>query len=393
MNSKLSVVASIAAIAAIAFPFTALSQEKPPIKIGVILPLSGFLKPNGEMYRTGIEMAVEEVNKAGGINGSKISIVLNDDQAAPNESILLFRRHVSEGVVANLGPISGTSWESVAPLANAMKTPALNFTALKPGISKKPYAMRIHPNDSMMVPEGVTQFIQKFPNVSRVVVAGDAKEASGASGLQEFQNAAKAKSLNVLDVVSFETRATDYSPVAIKIKSLAPDAVFLSSFGPNALALLKELDLQGVKVPILVNALIWAGSFPQTATAGADRIYTVGFKTNEPIPAMPRYAEFVKQYVARAEATTSLPKPINVANASIAYDAVMLLADIIKAKAIDGSTDVTKARQVITEGLGGVKTWSGFNSITMNDEGDGYIPSKLIELDLAAKAWKFSTVK
>ena len=155
----------------------------------------------------------------------------------------------------------------------------------------------------------------------------------------------------------------------------------------------KELDLQGVKVPVLVNALIWAGSFSQTATTGGDRIYTIGFKTNQLDPSAPKYADFVTKYVARAETTTSLPKPINVANASIAYDALMMLADVIKDKGIDGSTDTAKARLAIADGLGSVKTWSGFNAVTMNENGEDYVASRLIELDTAIKAWKFTNLK
>src|ERR1019366_4251899 len=50
-----------------------LAAEKPPIKIGGSLPLSGFQTPNGTMYRIGITMAIDDVNSAGGVNGSPIS--------------------------------------------------------------------------------------------------------------------------------------------------------------------------------------------------------------------------------------------------------------------------------------------------------------------------------
>src|SRR5208282_6599462 len=159
------------------------AAEKPPVKIGVSLPLSGFQTPNGTMYRIGITMAVDDVNKAGGVNGSPIALMIDDDQGLADQAVLIFRHHVADGVVGSLGPISGTTWESIAPLANSMKAPVLNWTALKPGISQKPYALRLHPPDDMMVPEGVAEFLKKFPNIKKIVVAGDLKEASGASGI------------------------------------------------------------------------------------------------------------------------------------------------------------------------------------------------------------------
>ena len=369
------------------------AADNPPIKIGVSLPLSGFQTPNGTMYRLAITMAVEDVNKAGGVNGSPIELLIDDDQARPDQAVLLFRRHVAGGVVAQLGPISGTNWESVAPLAESMKAPAINYTALKPGISKKPYAIRIHPPDDLMIPEGVAEFLKKFPKVKKIVIAGDLKEASGASGINEFQKAAAAHGLQVLDTVGFDTRATDYSPTAIKIRGLAPDAVFLSAFPPNVLGVLKELETQSFDVPVLVNALIWPGNFPQTVSAGANNVHTIGFNTNEPAPEIKGHDEFAERYVKLSDETTSLAKPANVANATIAYDAAMLLVGIMKEKEIDGTTDVEKARAEIADALMMLKTWRGLNDITMKDTGDGYIRSHLLELDVANKAWKYSLAK
>ena len=369
------------------------AADKPPIKIGASLPLSGFQTPNGTMYRIGITMAIDDVNRAGGGNGSPIELVIDDDQGRADQAVLLFRRHVADGVVASLGPISGTTWENVAPLANSMNAPVLNWTALKPGISKKPYALRLHPPDDMMVPEGVAEFLKKFPKVKKIVVAGDLKEASGASGINEFQAAAKAHGLQILDTVGFDTRTTDFSPTAIKIRGLAPDAIFLSAFPPNVLAVLKELDTQGFQAPVLVNALIWPGNFPQVVSAGAKNVYAIGFNTNEPAPEIKGHDEFAVRYAKLSGETTSLAKPANVANATLAYDAAMILVQIMKDNHIDGTTDVEKARAEIMNSLIALKSWHGLNDITMKDSGDGYIRSHLIEIDVANKAWKYSLPK
>jgi ABC-type branched-subunit amino acid transport system substrate-binding protein len=393
MMNRRRFAAGCAALTGVIASSTLFAADKPPIKIGVSVPLSGFQTPNGTMYRIGITMAVDDVNKAGGVNGSPVALVIDDDQGKADQAVLLFRRHVADGVVASLGPISGTTWESVAPLANSMKAPVLNFTALKPGISKKPYALRLHPPDDMMVPEGVAEFVKKFPKVKKIVVAGDLKEASGASGINEFQKSAKANGLEILDTVGFDTRTTDFSPTAIKIRGLAPDAVFLSAFPPNVLAVLKELDTQGFQVPVLVNALIWPGNFPQTVNAGAKNVYAIGFNTNEPAPDIKGHDDFAARYTKLSEETTSLAKPANVANATLAYDATMILVGIMKDKHIDGTTDVEKARTEIMNSLNALKSWHGLNDITMKDSGDGYIRSHLIEIDGAKKAWKYSLPK
>src|ERR1039457_6214171 len=99
------------------------AADKPSIKIGASLPLSGFQTPNGTMYRIGIAMAIDDVNRAGGVNGSPIELVIDEYQGLADQAGLLFRRHAAAGVVASLGPLSGTGWETIAPLANSMKVP------------------------------------------------------------------------------------------------------------------------------------------------------------------------------------------------------------------------------------------------------------------------------
>ena len=380
-------------IACLAIPLaitSAVAQTaKPPLKVGVLLPLTGFQASYGEMYKVALSMAFEDINKSGGINGSHVELTVQDDQGAPAQAALLFRRYVAEGVVAVLGPISGTMWETVAPLANTLKTPALNWTALKPGISKKPYALRLHPADDTMIPEGVAEFRKKLPDVKRVVIVGDQKEASGASGVEEFRKAAQAQKLEVIELVGFETRTSDFSPVAIKIRGLAPDAVFLSAFMPNTLALLKELEAQNFQRPILANALIWAGAFPQLVGALGKNVYTIGFNTNEPAPQVKGQPEFVTRYIKTAAETTKMPQPANVANTTLAYDAVMLLAQTLRDRKIDGATDVQKARDAIAETLSSMKSYSGFNTLTMRESGDGHIQSHLLEVDVQNKRWKY----
>ncbi len=366
------------------------AADKPPIKIGAILPLSGFQSAYGTMYRVALTLAAQDINKAGGVNGSQIELLVADDQGMPADSVTVFRRHVSDGVFASLGPISGTTWENVAPLANALKTPALNWTALKPNISKRPYALRLHPADDKMVPEGVAEFLIKFPGVKKVAIAGDLKEASGASGVEEVKKAAQARGLEVVDTVGFDTRTTDFSPTAIKLRGLAPDAVFLSAFVPNVLALLKELEAQGFQKPLLVNALIWAGSFPQVVGPAGKNVYTIGFNTNEPRPDIKGQDDYVARYLKTATEISNLPQPANIANTTLAYDTMMLLVGILREKKIDGTTDVQKAREAVMESLASLKQWQGFNQVMLLESGDGYIRSHLLEVDLAKKIWKYS---
>src|SRR5690606_27055294 len=80
------------AVLAMAAPATA--AEKPPIKLGAILPMTGFLAAYGEIFHIGMQMGVDDVNAAGGVNGSKIELQVEDDQLNPQQSVLLYRKLV-----------------------------------------------------------------------------------------------------------------------------------------------------------------------------------------------------------------------------------------------------------------------------------------------------------
>jgi ABC-type branched-subunit amino acid transport system substrate-binding protein len=334
---------------------------------------------------------VNDINAAGGINGSRLELKVEDDQLAPPQSVLLFRKHVSDGAMIVLGPISGTSWENVAPIANAMRCPAINSNALKPGISRKPYAIRIHPPDDSMIVEGIAEFQKVFPDARRIAVAGDMQEASGAAGVEEFTKAAKARGLTLLETVGYQTRTTDFSPSVIKIRGLNPDALFVSSLGPTSLALVKELETQGFDKPILVNALVWAGgAFIHAVGSAGRRLYTLGFASNDVGQGNPKHDAFAPRYLKFAAETTSLPQPVNVCNAGLTYDTVMLVAHLMRENKIDGTTDIAKAREMLKDAIASLKEWDGIHRIRMRDTGDGHIQTHLMRANIEAKRWEFA---
>ncbi len=378
------------ACAALSLSFVpAAAQQKPPIKLGAIMPMTGVVAIYGELFATGIRLGVEDVNAAGGVNGSKIDLLLEDDQFKVEQTVLLFRKLVADGAVTVLGPVSGTAWETLAPVANQLKIPAINFTALKPGVTVKPWAIRLQPPDDTMIPETVAEFVKKFPNVKTIVIAGDTREASSAAAIDEYKKAVAKHGLRVMEILEYQTGTTDFSPIAIKIRGLAPDAAFVSSLGGPTLRLLKELETQGYDKPVLVTAQSWAGPIINAVGSSGRNLYTMGFNTNEPVPGNQKHAEFTARFLKRST-ETNIPQPANVSNTTMPYDTVMLLTDLMRKAGIDGTTKPEDARAKISEALGKVKQFEGLNKITMRDTGDGHIQSHLLKADVDKKIWVYA---
>ena len=81
----------------------------------------------------------------------------------------------------------------------------------------------------------------------------------------------------------------------------------------------------GFGKPILGNALIWAGAFPQAVGPAGRNVHSIGFNTNESAPDIKGHDEFAARYVKFAMEKTKQAQPINVANTTLARDALMLL--------------------------------------------------------------------
>ncbi|MSQ19016.1 MAG: amino acid ABC transporter substrate-binding protein [Betaproteobacteria bacterium] len=232
--------------------------------------------------RTGIDIAVDSINAQGGVNGSRIELVVEDDKFTPQESVLMFRKHAGQGVVVVLGPISSSSWENVSPLAPRISLPVISFTfTFKEGVPNGEWAMGVSPDERTMLPEAFDEFVKLHPNVKKVVIAADIKQASGAAAIPIFQAAAKKHGVQVLDVIEFETATTDFAPIITRAKSKTPDAILSAGVPPSVIAMTRELGSQKVDVPLFNNGMIWPGAFPQAAGPGFEKIYTVVFSTNE----------------------------------------------------------------------------------------------------------------
>ena len=365
---------------------------KPPIKVGLITPLTGPLGSYGKSQEMMIKLAVEDVNAAGGINGSPLQVDIGDSQTDPGQAVLLFRKYFNDGYFGVVGPMTGTQWETVSPLANQLNMPAVSVNAVKPGITIKPWTIRLMPPDDTLMPEGVKAFLAANPKVKKVVITADVREASSKASADMYAALAKQLGLEVLETVEFSSRATDMSAIAIQIKSRNPDAILASAFPAQAMLLAKDLTVQGVKAPILNTSILWTGPFINNVGENGRNWNVIGFATNDAGPAghadATIYGNLAKRAQQRADASIGLP--FNVANWPVSYDGILFLADAMRRAGVDGTTDPKKAREAIKNQFTSAKNFSGAFKYTFRDTGDGHIPTGVLAADVDKKVWKFT---
>jgi branched-chain amino acid transport system substrate-binding protein len=382
---------AIAGISAIAATSVACAQQQAPIKIGLITPLTGPLASYGKIQEIIVKLAVDDVNAKGGINGSLIQLDIGDSQTDPGQAVLLFRRYAGDGFFGAIGPMTGTQWETVSPLANQIGMPSISINAIKPGVTVRPWTVRLQPADDTQIPEGFKAFLKAFPQVKKVVITADVREASSKAAADLLAKVAADNGVQVLETVEFSSKSTDLSAAAIQIKSRNPDAILTAAFPAQGMLLAKEFNTQGIAVPVFSTATLWSGPFINMVGELGRNWHVIGFSTNgEGMPGLTNdslYQSIVKRVTERADTTIGVPP--NVANWSLGYDAILLYTDIMRRTGINGATDSKKARETIKDEFVKLKNFEGVYKYTIRDNGDAYLPGNILRADVEKKIWTF----
>lgn len=223
-----------------------LSAVAENIKVGLISSLSGPVAIYGQTTYNGIKLAVEQLNAAGGINGNKIELIVEDDKGDPAEAVTAAKRLISEKkVVAILGPIISTTCLAVAPIAQQNGVPMLTPTGTNTKITEAgDYVARtcfIDPfQGGVMATFGIDTLKAKT-----AVVIKDVNSDYSEGLAEEFVKVFEKKGGKILDTVAYATNDVDYSSQLTKVKAENPDVIFVPGYYNEVALLVKQArDLQ-----------------------------------------------------------------------------------------------------------------------------------------------------
>lgn len=220
--------------------------EGKPIKIGCGTPITGDSAQFGVMVKKGIELGLEEINGAGGINGRKIEVVIGDDCSQPQEAVAVAQKFVEDkdivAVIGHFNSICSIPARSVYNEAGLLEfSPASTNADFAKG-SK--WAFRNIFNDRFQG-QSLAGYIKNQLGLKTAAVFYD-NDDYGAPLKDFFVEEAKKIGLNVLATEAYEKDTIDFSPQLTKIKSLNPDIIFISglySHGGRIVAKARELGM------------------------------------------------------------------------------------------------------------------------------------------------------
>jgi branched-chain amino acid transport system substrate-binding protein len=341
--------------------------DRSTIKIGYYGDLSGPTFNFGESAKNGVLMAAEEINQAGGINGRKIDVVIEDDQGSAEVAATRAAKLIdTDKVIAVIaGGTSGNS-RAAAPKAQVAKIPLISPSATDPAVTLiGDYIFR-------------ACFIDAFQGEVMAKFAFNSLKAQKAAILLDF-NSPYSRGLSDFFELSFTRLGGqivtkqlytlgdgDYRGQLNTIRLAAPDVIYIPGYYGNVAIIAKQARQIGITQPLLGGD---GWDAPELWELGGDTLngsyISNHYSADDPSAAI---QVFVQEYKKRYG--NLLPD----AHAALAYDAMRVLADAIGRA---GTTDGPKLRDALAQ----TKAFAGVTGlITINDERNAVKPAVILKL-------------
>ena len=283
----------LAASAALALCGTAAAQSS--IKIANIVELSGGGATAGTNFKNGVELAVKEINAAGGILGKKIESVSNDTQSNPGVAKGLTQKAVDNEVFAIFGPVFSGS--IMVSMAESRRAEVPNWTGGEAAAITQqgnPFVFRTSFTQETAMPKVAKYIVTKSKNLAIMYVNND----FGKGGLDSIKKALNGSPTKIAAEISTEPGQVDWSAAVLRAKNSGADAVFVYTNEEESARALRELRKQGWDKPIIGETTLTGQKVIELAGDAANgAVAHVGLTVDAPNPEMLKFkANFYREY-------------------------------------------------------------------------------------------------
>ncbi len=308
------------------------------IKIGAIMPMTGDVSLYGTGTVNSIKIAIDEINKAGGVNGMMIELIFEDDENKPEKSIDAYNKLVTKDKVdVIIGCLTSKCSLAVAPLAQRDKIPMISTSSTNADVTLVgDYIFRTCYIDPFQGTVCANFAATKLEKKSAAIVFDNGNDYS--KGLAtEFEKAFIANGGTIVAKEAYSLNDQDFSAILTKIKEAQPDILFIPDYYSKVSLIAKQVRSLGMTD----LAMLGGDGWDEIANNAGDEVegcyYINHFSSDSTETAA---VEFVAKY--KAAYNNDTPNALAV----LGYDAMMIVAEAIKAA---GSTDKAKVRDAIAK--------------------------------------------
>jgi branched-chain amino acid transport system substrate-binding protein len=343
------------------------AQTLEPIRIGVFGDMSGPTSSFGEATYHGVKLAFDEINAAGGIDGRKIEIFLEDDLGRPEDAKKVVEKLIAENKVhAIIGEVASSNTLAAAPVAQEARIPMITPSSTNPKVTEVGnYIFRACFIDPFQG-EVMAKFAFNELKLRRVAIFSDASSDYSTGLARTFRAAFARLGGKIVTEQTYVQRDQEFAAQLKVIRRAKPDAIYLPGYYSEVALIARQARKLKMNVPILGGD---GWDSPVLWKLGGDALNN-SYITNH--FASDDTATEIRTFVKKYEAEFGL-KPDSLA--ALAYDAAYILADAFRrAESIDGK----KVRDQLarTKDFAGVTGKTSFNA-----ERNAIKPAVILKLD------------
>jgi branched-chain amino acid transport system substrate-binding protein len=297
-----------------------------PIKVGVLMPLTGSNAEFGIIQKKSVVMAVDEINATGGIKEEKIEAIIADTQGKVDAGRAAIEKLITRDKVILIGGgfSSSVTWAAIS-IAQQKKTAFLVNSASADKITEQnwDFIFRLNQPASEHL-EALASFINKVATDIKSVAIVHANSLKSSSDARKFFKKAGMLGLKMVTKENFETGSEDYRPLLIRVKTKNPDLLYMVTDNVTDAALLirqsKELNLSP---KLFVGGAIGFAQpdFEKNAGIASNYVaYTTQWTASAPYPGA---KEFNTKFIAKHDTAPTY-------QGAQAYAAITVMADALK---------------------------------------------------------------
>ena len=310
------------------------AKKAKTIKIGGVAPLSGAVAVYGVECKKGIDLAVEEINAAGGILGQTVEFVCEDDEGDAAKSVSAYKKLVTKDrTKLIIGSLTSGCTIAITAQAQANKVVQIAPAATAVAVTDAGnYIFRTCFTDPFQGRVG-GKFAADNLGAKKAAILYDIGNDYSVGLMENFVSEFEKLGGKIVAKESYATGEKDFNAIITKVKAAKPDVVYLPDYYSTVSLISKQLRAQGVTVP-LVGGDGWDGLTEVAGDEVLNGYYSNHYAADSDSPVVQKFVSaFEKKYNAKPNAF-----------ATLGYDSMYMLKDaIIKA----GTTDAAKVRAAL----------------------------------------------
>ncbi len=273
------------------------SRAADPILAGVSGPLTGPNAQYGAQWKRGFDLALDSINKNGGVKGRPIAYDFEDSQSDPRQSVAVAQKFVADPrIIIELGDFSSPASMAASPIYQRAKLVQFGFTNSHPDFTKGGDHMWSNSTNQAEEQPRLAEFAAtklKFKRPAVVHLNTD----WGRTAKDAFLKAAPGLGMEVAAVEGYLPAEQDFRPTLVRVRDSKPDSIVSLSYYADGALICRQARDTGLTYPILAGTSNYSPKFIELGGAGVEGVFIMSnFFPGDP---RPEVQEFVRIFRAK----------------------------------------------------------------------------------------------